>query len=77
MFQDFLTKWPMVFASPDQKPYRIACLLAEEIVPLFGVPENLLSNRGTNLLSHFMKDIYDFLGIKKLNMMDICYYEMG
>ena len=29
----------------------------------------MLSDRGTNLLSHLMKDIYDFLGIKKLNTM--------
>ncbi len=27
-------------------------LLAEEVVPLFGVPEALLTDRGTNLLSH-------------------------
>ena len=32
VFQDFLTKWPMVFATPDQKAIRIAGLLAEEIV---------------------------------------------
>ena len=47
VFQDFLTKWPMVFAALDQKPYRIARLLAEETVPIFGVPECLLSDRGT------------------------------
>ena len=57
----------MVFATPDQKAFRIARILAEEIVPIFGVPECLLSDRGTNLLSHLMKDICDFLGIKKLN----------
>ena len=50
VFQDFLTKWPMVFPAPDQKTAWIACLLAEEIVPLFGVPDALLSDRGTNLL---------------------------
>ena len=42
-------------------------LLAEEIVPIFGVPECLLSDRGTYLLSHLTKDVCDFLGIKKLN----------
>ena len=62
-----MIKWPMVFAALDQKPYKIARLLAEEIVPIFGVPECLLSDRGTNLLSHLMKDICDLLGIKKLN----------
>ena len=39
VFQDFLTKWPMLFPAPDQKTARITRLLAEEIVPLFGVPD--------------------------------------
>ena len=67
VFQDFLTKWPLVFPMPDQKTQRIAKLLVEEIIPLFGVPEALLSDRGTNLLSHLMKDVCGLLGIEKLN----------
>ena len=67
VFQDFLTKWPMVFPIPDQKAIRIVRLLVEQIVPLFGVPEALLSDRGTNLLSHLMLDVCDLLGVKKLN----------
>ena len=67
VFQDFFTKWPMIFPTPDQKSERIACLLVEEIVPYFGVPEAVLSERGTNLLSFLMKDICQLLGIKKLN----------
>ena len=34
----------MVYAVPDPKAIRIAKLLIEEIVPLFGVPEALLSD---------------------------------
>ena len=67
VFQDFLSKWPMVFPIPDQKTERIAKLLVEELVPFFGVPEALLSDRGTNLLSHLMKDVCSMLGIEKLN----------
>ena len=56
------------FCNPrSESNYRIASLLAEEIVPIFGIPQCLLSDRGTNLLSHLIKDICDFLGIKKLN----------
>ena len=33
VFQDYLTKWPMVYAIPDQKAQRIARILVEEIVP--------------------------------------------
>ena len=67
VFQDLFTKWPMVYATPDQKAERIAKLLTQEIVPMFGVPEALLSDRGTNLLSHLMQDVCKMLGIKKLN----------
>ena len=52
---------------PDQKSLRIVKILVEEIVPLFGVPEALLSDRGTNLLSHLMLDVCKLLGTKKLN----------
>ena len=62
-----VTKWPMAFPTPDQKAERIAWLLVEEIVPQFGVPEALLSDRGTNLLSILMQDVCKLLGIKKLN----------
>ena len=61
VFQDLFTEWPMVYPTPDQKAVRIAQLLVEEIVPFFGVPEALLSDRGTNLLSHLMKDVCTLL----------------
>ena len=65
--QDLFTKWPFAFAVPDQKTERIARLLVEKVIPCFGVPEALLSDRGTNLLSHLMKDLCKMLGIEKLN----------
>ena len=67
MFQDFLTKWPLIFPAPDQKAIRLARLIAEEVFPLFGVPDALLSDRGANLLAHVMQDVCQLLGIKKLN----------
>ena len=67
VFQDFLTKFPLMYPVPDQKALHLARLLAEEVIPLFGVPEHLLSDRGTNLLSHLMTDLCKILGIKKLN----------
>ena len=57
----------MVFPVPDQKAERLAKLLCEEIIPLFGVPEALLTDRGANLLSHLMLDVCASLGIEKLN----------
>jgi len=57
VFQDYFTKWPMVFAVPDQKTVRIVELLTKEVIPFCGVPEAVLTDRGTNLLSHLMLDV--------------------
>ena len=67
VIQDLFTKWPFIFAVPDQKASRIARLLAEEVIPSFGVPESLLSDRGTNFLSNLIMDLCKMLGISKLN----------
>jgi len=67
VFQDMFSKWPLVFAVPDQKAIRIAKLLAEELIPMFGCPESLLSDRGTNLLATVMQDVCKLMGIAKVN----------
>ena len=67
VFQDFFSKWPPVFPVSDQKTATLVQLLTKEVIPLFGVPEALLSDRGTNLLSHLMHNVCAMLGIEKLN----------
>lgn len=67
VFQDFLSKCSMVLPIPDQKTKRIVKHLTEDLIPFFGVPEALLSHRGTNLLSNLMMDICGVLGIEKLH----------
>ena len=42
VFQDYLTKWPLVFPVSDQKSVTLVRLLVEEVIPFFGVPEALL-----------------------------------
>ena len=71
VFQDLFTKYPMVYAASDQKAITLDTLLVKEIIPMFGVPEALLSNCGTNLLSCLMQDVCKLLGIKKLNTLII------
>ena len=65
VFQDYFTKWPIVYAILDQKTQRIVDILVKEIIPNV---ESLLSDRGTNLLSHLMGDVCKALDITKLNM---------
>ena len=71
VFQDFLTKCPLVFPVSDQKVTTLAKLLAEEVIPVFGVPAALLSDRGANLLSNLMLDLCQLLGVPKLNTLCI------
>ena len=63
----FLTKWAEVFAVPDQQAETIAHLLTEHVISRHGVPEELLSDRGTNFLSELIAEICKVLGMKKIN----------
>ena len=52
VFMDYFTKWPEVFAvRPNQQATTIARSLVEEVIARHGVPEQLLSDRGSNFLS--------------------------
>lgn len=68
VFQNILTKCPIVLPLPDQKSVQKARELVEEVVPLFGMPEALWSDCGANLLPHLMQDICKVLGVKKVNI---------
>ena len=67
VFMDYLTKWPEAFTVPDQKAETIARLLVNEIICCHGIPEELLSDRGTNFLSSVIQEICSLLGVKKIN----------
>ena len=41
IFQDYLNKWPKVFAMPDQTSTRVVNILVHEVMPFVGVPESL------------------------------------
>ena len=62
VFQDYLTKWPEVFAAADQKAETIAHLLVEQIVSRHGVPTRQLSDRGPNFLSVLVQEVCKLLG---------------
>ena len=67
VFMDYFTKWVEAYAVPDQQAQTIARLLVENIVCRHGVPQELLSDRGSNFLSELMLEMCSILGIKKLN----------
>ena len=67
VFMDYLTKWVEAFPTSDQQTTTIANLLIEHIICRHGVPEELLSDRGTNFLSDLILELCSILGIKKIN----------
>ena len=64
---DSLTKWPVAEATSDIKAPTITKVIFHRIVPVFGMPGNLLSDRGTNFLSLMVKHLCDLVGTKKIN----------
>lgn len=67
VFMDYLTKWPEAFAIPDQTAETVARILVEEIVCRHGIPEELLSDRGSNFLSTLIQEICKLTGMRKIN----------
>ena len=67
VFMDYLTKWVEAFPTSDQKTSTIAALLVEHIVCRHGIPEELLSDRGSNFLSDLMLELCSILGVRKIN----------
>ena len=67
VFCDYLSKWVEAYPVPDQTADTIARLLVESVVCRNGVPAELLSDRGANMLSSLMLSVCDLLGMKKIN----------
>ena len=67
VFMDHLTKWPEIFAVPNQTAKTIARLLVEHVISRHGVPEQLLSDRGKNFLSSLVQEVCKLIGTKKIN----------
>ena len=68
MFSAYLTNWPEVFAVPTIDAYVIAQLFVHEIIGRRGAPQTLLSDRGQNFLSNFLKEICRLVNTEKVFM---------
>ena len=67
VFAEYLTKWVEAYATLDQTSETIACLLVDCVVCRHGVPNQLLSDRGPNLLFALMSNVCELLGMHKIN----------
>ncbi len=62
VFMDYFTKWVEAFPMSDQKTITIATLFVEHIICRHGIPEQLISDRGTNFLSELISGICESFG---------------
>ena len=64
VFMDYLTKWPEAFAILDQNTEAVA----KQIVCRHSIPEELLSDHGTNFPSSVIQTFCQLFNIKRINI---------
>ena len=62
VFQDYLTKWPEVFAVPDRTATTVAHCLAE-VIWRNGVPRKIIHDRAAEFLSDILQDTASIMGL--------------
>jgi len=62
---DYFSKWPEVYAIPNQEAKTIADVFINNWICRFGVPMELHSDQGRNFESMIFKEVCEKLGIKK------------
>ena len=67
VFLDYLTKWVEAYPLPDQTSDTIARVLVDQVICRHGVPRELLSDRGANLLSTVIQEVCSMTGMVKVN----------
>ena len=65
VFQDYLSKWPEVYAVSDRKTETVAeCLL--DVIWKHGVPMRIIHDRVTEFLSNVLQETAQLIGIEQL-----------
>ena len=65
VLQDYLTKWPEVYAVPNRKSETVAkCLL--DVVWKHGVPLRIIHDRAAEFLSEVVQEVATLLGVSQL-----------
>uniref|UniRef100_A0A3P9LUG1 Gypsy retrotransposon integrase-like protein 1 n=1 Tax=Oryzias latipes TaxID=8090 RepID=A0A3P9LUG1_ORYLA len=62
---DYFTKWPEVYAVPDQSATTTAKYLVEGMFTRFGVPNELHSDQGRNFESRLFAEVCKSMGVRK------------
>jgi hypothetical protein len=62
---DYFTKWPEVYAIPNQEASTVADALVSNFFCRFGVPMELHSDQGRNFESRLLREVLERLGVRK------------
>lgn len=62
---DYFTKWPEVYAIPNQEAKTIAEVLVSNMFCRFGIPRELHSDQGRNFESEIFQKVCEIMGIYK------------
>jgi transposase InsO family protein len=62
---DCFTKWPEVYAIPNQEASTVAETLVTNFFCRFGIPRELHSDQGRNFESHLLQEVLQRLGVSK------------
>ncbi|KAE9347247.1 hypothetical protein PR003_g7026 [Phytophthora rubi] len=66
VFADYFTRWVEAFPVAALDTLTFVNIMVDEVLSRHGLPERLLSDRGSNFISELAKSFYETLGIKKL-----------
>ncbi|KAG3129193.1 hypothetical protein PI126_g21074 [Phytophthora idaei] len=66
VFVGYFTRWVESFAVASLDTISFVDAMIEGVICRHGVPERLLSDRGSNFTSNLARSLYETLGIKKL-----------
>ena len=62
---DHFTRYVMAFITKDQKTRTVAWILYEQFISVFGMPDKLLSDQGTNFTYELVEELCSVFGIQK------------
>lgn len=65
VIMDYFTKWPEVFAIPNQEASTVADCLVNNFICRFGVPRELHTDQGRNFESLLMREMLQRLNVHK------------
>ena len=67
VFSEGFTKFKIVEPIPNLEASTVARVYVERVICTLGVPETLLSDRGSQFLSELVTELNKYLGVQKLN----------